>query len=134
MTNVLYPLCKQAFLGAEIDVTSDVLKVQLVDITDYTWSDTHEFLTDVPVAARVGTAVTLGNVTRTGGVMDADNVTFTAVTGDEAEALVIYQDTGVEATSRLMAYIDDATGLPVIPNGGNIDVIWDSGPLKIFAI
>jgi hypothetical protein len=49
-------------------------------------------------------------------------VTFTAVTGDVSEAVILYKDTGVAATSPLIAYIDTATGLPVTPNGGDITV------------
>ncbi len=52
-----------------------------------------------------------------------------------SEALVIYQHTGVDATSELIAYIDTGvTGLPVTPNGGDITVTWDSGSDKIFKI
>ena len=56
------------------------------------------------------------------GVFDAADVAFTTVTGDPSEVLVIYKDTGSAATSPLIAYIDTATGLPVTPNGGNINV------------
>ncbi len=35
---------------------------------------------------------------------------------------------------RLVAYIDSATGLPVIPNGGDITITWDSGANRIFAL
>jgi hypothetical protein len=67
-------------------------------------------------------------------VADAADITFTTVTGDQSEALVIYKDTGVEATSQLIAYIDTATGLPVTPGGGNITVTWDDGANKIFKL
>ena len=33
--------------------------------------------------------------------------------------IVIYKDTGTEATSPLLAMIDTATGLPITPNGGD---------------
>ena len=56
------------------------------------------------------------------------------MTGVSVEALVIYQDSGVSATSRLIAYIDTATGLPVTPNGGNITVTWDNGANRIFKL
>ena len=38
------------------------------------------------------------------------------------------------STSQLVAYIDTATGLPVTPNGGNIQIVWDTGANKIFAL
>jgi len=69
------------------------------------------------------------------GVADAADIVFTAPpAGDVLEATVIYQDTGVEGTSRLIAYIDTATGLPVTPNGTDITILWDSGANKIFKL
>jgi hypothetical protein len=67
-------------------------------------------------------------------VADAADVTFTAVSGDVSEALVIYKDTGTASTSRLIAYIDTATGLAVTPNGGDITVIWPSDAGRIFSL
>jgi hypothetical protein len=76
----------------------------------------------------VGTAQTIGATkTVTNGVFDGADVTYTAVTGNSVEALVIYVDTGTAATSPLVAYIDTGvTGLPVTPNGGNISVTWNA--------
>ena len=62
------------------------------------------------------------------------NITFSAVTGATAGAIVIFIDSGVDTTSNLVAYIDTATGLPVTPNGGDITVTWDTGANKIFKL
>jgi len=67
-------------------------------------------------------------------VADAADVILSSVTGDTCEAIVIYKHTGTESTSRLIAYIDTATGLPVTPNGGDITIQWDSGANKIFKL
>lgn len=134
MANQLYPLGRQAFLEADLDWTGQDMRVILVDLADYTFSAAHQFLTSVPAGARVAVSAALTGKTATNGAADADDVTFTAVTGDPSEALVIYQHTGVEATSRLVAYIDTATGFPVTPNGGNITVTWDSGANRIFTL
>jgi hypothetical protein len=106
--------------------------VALVDTGTYTFSQTHEFYSSV--SGVVGTPQTLASKTTTSGVADAADVTFTAVTGASAEALIIYKDTGSTATSPLIAYIDTATGLPVTPNSGDINIIWDSGANKIFKL
>lgn len=135
MANALYDFAREAFLKADIDMEVDTIKCVLLDSADYTASlSTHDFLNDVPVAARVGTPQTLGSKTFTAGVFDAADVTFTAVTGDPCELVLIYKDTGVEATSNLIALIDTATNLPVTPNGGNITITWDSGANKIFKL
>jgi hypothetical protein len=135
MANALYGKGREKFLNADIDWAADNIKVVLVDVADYTVSiDTHEFLSDVGAGARVATSANLGTKTSTLGVADAADVTLSAVTGDQSEALVIYKDTGSAATSPLIAYIDTATGLPVTPNGADITITWDNGSNKIFKL
>lgn len=130
MANVLYPIGKKAILDADIDLLVDTIKVALVDTGTYTYSAAHDFYNDV--SGVVGTPGTLGTKTTTGGVFDAADTVFTAVTGATVEALVIYKDTGSSATSALIAYIDTGSGLPVTPNGGDITITWNAS--GIFAI
>lgn len=135
MANALYDTGRAAFLGADVDWLADNIKCVLVDAADYVVNlATHDFLDDIAVGGRVATSGNLTGKTATAGVADADDVTFTSVTGDPSEALVIYKDTGVAGTSQLIAYIDTATGLPVTPGGGNVTVTWDNGANKIFKL
>jgi hypothetical protein len=127
MANAIYPAYKQALLDASsnVDLNDGTVKVALVDTGTYTYSSAHDFLDDL--TGVVGTAQTIANTTVTNGTFDGDNVTFTAVSGNTVEALVIYIDTGVAGTSRLVAYIDTSvTGLPVTPNGGDITISWNA--------
>lgn len=134
MANAIYPLYKQALLTGDtnIDIENGTVKVALVDTGTYTYSSAHQFLSSL--TGVVGTAQTLSTNTVTNGVFDSStNPTFTAVSGNTVEALVIYIDTGVAGTSRLVAYIDTGvTGLPVTPNGGDITVTWNAS--GIFAL
>ena len=135
MANQLYGLGRQAILEGGIAYLADNIKTILVDTALYTVSiDVDEFLSDIAGGAIVATSGNLAGKTSTLGVADATDVTYTAVSGDSCEAVVMYKDTGVAATSRLMAYIDDATNLPVTPNGGDIVVAWDNGANKIFKL
>lgn len=112
-------------------MSSGTVKVALVDTGTYTYSSAHQYLSSL--SGVVGTAQTLGSKTFTNGVFDAADSTFTAVTGSTVEALVLYVDTGNAATSPLIAYIDTGvTGLPVTPNGGDINVTWNAS--GIFAL
>ena len=95
---------------------------------------THDFADDVATAGKVATSSAFTTKTKTAGVADADDVVLTSVTGDPSESLVIWQDSGVQSTSRLICYIDTATGLPITPNGANITVQWDNGGNKIFKL
>ena len=127
MANAIYPKYKEALLdgAANIDVNDGTVKVALIDTGTYTYNAAHDFYDDV--SGVVGTPGTIANTTVTHGLFDGDDVTFSAVSGDTAEALIIYIDTGTAGTSRLVAYIDTGvTGLPVTPNGGDITITWNA--------
>lgn len=128
MAAVIYPKYKEALLtgSSNISLTSGNVKAVLVDTADYTYSATHEFYSSLTSAGRVAISPNLGTKTVTNGLFDAADTTFSAVTGDVSEAIVIFIDTGTEGTSRLVAYLDSGTGLPVTPNGGDINVAWNA--------
>ena len=135
MANALYDKGREGFLDGSIDWDTDNIAVDLVDLADYVVDlANHQFRSDVPAIARVSTSANLTLKTVTAGVADAADITFSAVSGDQSEALIIYQNTGVDTTSRLIAFIDTATGLPVLPNGGDIGVTWSEGADKIFKL
>ena len=136
MANALYPKYKQKLLdpgtlgttsGDAVDLAGDNIKVVLVDLADYTYSSSHEFLSDITGVGRVATSANLGSKTVTNGLFDAADTSFSAVTGDISEAIVIYKDTGTASTSSLIAYFDTGiTGIPVTPNGGDINVTFNA--------
>ena len=133
MSNALYDLARESFLKGEISWSADNIKVVLVDAAVYTPNlETDQYLTDI--ASVVSTSGNLASKTTALGVADAADVTFSSVAGAISEFLVIYQDTGTPSTSRLIARIDSAVGIPVTPNGGDVAIIWDSGTNKIFKL
>lgn len=134
MANVFYTKGKEKILSADIDWVTDTIKVMLVKNTYPQNLATDEFVADIS-AYRLNTDQTLGSKTVAGGIFDAGDATFTAVTaGDTSEGVVIYKDTGAEATSPLLAYIDTITGFPLATNGGDITIAWDNGAYKIFSL
>lgn len=135
MANALYGKGREGFLLGDIAWDSDDIRAILVDTGTYTVDiDVHDNLDDVAGGARIAVSSALTTKTGTLGVADADDVVFSAVTGVSVEAIVLYKHTGTESTSRLIAYIDTATGLPVTPNGGDITIVWDNGANKIFKL
>ena len=130
MTNIRYPKAAELALslmcGSGTRPTySGGLKTVLVDAADYTYDAADQYLDDIPSGARVGTPQAIGSPTYTNGVLDGADVTFPLVTGDECELLAIYGDTGTEGTSPLLFLFDGATGLPILPSGGDIPVVWN---------
>jgi len=135
MANALYDKGREGFLDGSIDWDTDTIKAVLVDGADYTPNlSTHDFLDDIAGAGRVATSGALASKTVTAGVADAADVTISSVSGDQFEYIVLYKDTGTAGTSRLIACIDTATGLPCTPNGGDITITWDNGANKIFKL
>jgi hypothetical protein len=126
MANTVYRKWKDAVIqGAANSSLAGDVKVVAVDLADYTFDVDHDFLDDVPAGARVATSGNLATKTFTNGTFDADDVTLTAPSGDQFEAYILYIDTGVEANSRLVAYLDTVTGLPVTPDGASdIIITW----------
>jgi hypothetical protein len=111
------------------------VKATLVDVTDYTFNASHEYMNTntVPAASKVAVSGALTKVdAATGGLLDASDVTFSAVgAGDAADAIIVWMDGGgggtgaASTTDFLICYIDTVTsGLPVTPNGGDITIQW----------
>jgi hypothetical protein len=135
MANFLYDLAREAFLDGNLSWGTDDIRAVLVDTDTYTANQaTDDFLDVISAGNRVAVSGSFTSKTVTAGVADAADITFTTVSGDVSEALVIYHHTGVDGTSELIAYIDTATGLPITPGGGDITVTWDSGANKIFKL
>lgn len=131
MANAIYPIYKKAILDGTSTAAltgsgSTGVYVALVDTGTYTYSASHDFYNDL--SGIVGTDQEITSITTTGGLIDGGDVTFTSVSGNSVEALVIYRkNAGANTTWYLIAYIDTSvTGLPVTPNGGNITITWNA--------
>ena len=128
MANKIYPKFKKAATtgGASVNLLTSTIKVCLV-ADGYTYSDAHEFLSDIPSGdqAALSGALTGKAVTDLGAFQTA-NGRFDSVSSTEDKALVLFVDTGVPATSRLIAYLDTSvTGLPVTPAGASYNIVVD---------
>ena len=124
MSNALYPRFKQACLAKETSLSADTIKATLIDSADYTYGSGHStYATDVPAGAKVKEA-TLGTLSVTSGVFDSADFSWTAVTGDQSEAIILWDDTTTSPVAdQLIAFYDTGiTGMPVTPNGGDINV------------
>ena len=126
MANALYNTYKEGILGnTAFDMDTDVIKASLIDGADYTYSAAHDEYSggarDVPLAAIVAESPGLGSPTVVNGVFDTADFTWTAVSGDVSEAIILWDDT--LTNDRLVAFYDTGmTGMPVTPNGGDINV------------
>ena len=131
MANALYPKWKEARLqgtaNAALDGsgTTGVYAV-LVDLGTYTYNAAHEFYSSL--SGLVGTEQEITTKTFTNGLFDGADVVVPSVSGATCEAIVIFiKNAGASSTWRLVGFFDTGvTGLPVTPNGGNINIGWNA--------
>jgi|SRR5271170_3900872 len=130
MANRFYPLGLQAFAEGQVDFLTDTIKLALV-AQPYSFDSTDQFVADL----QAGSPAVSQIVTRSGalttpsaanGVLSADPATFTAVTGVPVFYLVLYKDTGSDATSPLLIFYDTGTNIPLTPNGGDVVASFSS--------
>lgn len=109
----------------------------LVDSADYTVDLTaHEFRSTGTIATvaqeEISANMTLIDAALDG-VVDANDVTFTATSGDQCEGILVFKNTGAAATDLLLFWWDTASGLPVTL-GGDVTITWDNGANRIAKI
>lgn len=94
-----------------------------------TFSSGDEFVGDLTGADIVARSGALSGITTALGVLDANDITLTAVTGSAFGHLIVYEDTGSDATSELNAIFDVST---FTPDGTDVTVVWN--PAGLYAI
>ena len=138
MANALYDKGREGFLDGSIDWDTDTIKCVVCDNTYTPNLSTNQFLSDIPAGARISTSPALTTKTVTAGVADADDPLFTAVTaGKTLNRLVLFKDTGVAGTSRLIGQIDTLAGggaMSIPTTGGDLLFRFDNGANKIFKL
>jgi hypothetical protein len=136
VANFIYGKAKQSLLNGEFNISSDSLKVLLVTDSYVPSQNTDQFVSNISGSYIKERTSSLTNVTNILGVIDADDVTVAQYSGLAFKALVIYKDSGTDSTSRLLAYIDTATGIPFagINSTTNITINWSNGSNKIISL
>lgn len=136
MANALYPKYRDRQLEGSSPVQWLAHNIVVILVGDtQTYDAADEFVADL-----VDVVATSGNLTgktAVDGVADADDVTFTALTGSHVAALVIARDTGSAATSPLMVWIDtktNASPVDITPDGNDVTLTWSNGTTKIFRL
>lgn len=96
--------------------------VFLSDITSAVWRARGTYLTSKTIASGIADAAD----TIIAGVGSAGSAT--------AHYIVLVNETGASQTSMVGPVIDTASGLPFLPNGGDIQIVWDDGSNRIFKL
>ena len=141
-----------------VDLAADTIHAVFVNVTGtgttYTFSQTHEFFSQVTAGAMTGNTTTSPTFNGTGagacpvvatptfatpqaGVFDAADTVFSGPPDQGAndpfgEALILYKQGTAANNSPLIAYIDGFSNVDF--NGGQVTVVWDSGANRIFKL
>ncbi len=135
MANALFDRGRNAFLFGDLDWGANDIKA-LFTLAGYAQNlATHEFHSDL---TNIGTGAVSGNLTgKTSlntGVAQANDVLIDNVPAQTGNAqlvkLIVYQDSGVSGTSRLILFMDTAVGLPFTPDGSDVRIVWDTDTNK----
>jgi hypothetical protein len=124
----VYPTAVDAFMLGSFSMTAATIKAQLVTGA-YGYSSVHQFFSSV--GGRVGSPVALTGRAVGNEYFSSGPLVFPAVTtGSTIAAVVIYRDSGSEASSQLIAHLNrraDTTPLAIITDGGDITLTWPVG-------
>jgi hypothetical protein len=127
MANLTYNEGIESVVDRNVDWISDTIKIMAVSSV-YTPNKDHQFIDEGgasdAIDARIGTDQTLGSkatgkdTTGDFAYFDAADPTWTALAGGSTiVGFVVYKDTGVATTSKMLAYIDVTD---TATNGGDI--------------
>jgi len=90
------------------------------------FNSAHEFHSDLTGGSIIATSGNLASVVATNGVVNANDITITAVTGSAFTHVILFRDTGTSATSPLIAIFDVAS---FTPTGGDVNVVFHTSGL-----
>ena len=123
---VVYPKGRQAFGAGDLDWDAHTFKVALV--AGYTYDALDQFVSDI--TGIVARSSALASKTNVDGLLDAADLVFASVaTGSTIDGYIVYKDTGSDATSPLVGYVNeqpDTSAISVPTNGSNIDLQFDA--------
>tara|TARA_R110000765_G_scaffold86796_1_gene166704 strand:+ start:197 stop:616 length:420 start_codon:yes stop_codon:yes gene_type:complete len=139
MANLLYTAAKSDFLTGSLDLVANTVTIVLTD-SSYTFDAGHTSRANVPNTA----VVSVGNLAGksvSNATFDASDIIFNTVVGNQITSIVIYHNTGNaegdptdQASSRLIGFIDTASGLPITPANVDITLSFSNLANKIFTI
>ncbi len=129
MADQYYNDTPNAFLGNPVhntvDLDTDDVRCWLYDETADARNLADEDIANIIAGARIAESTNLASKTVGvvgDGIFDHANFVFTSVTGASVESIGYWGFNATETIAPLLWVLDSATGLPVVPNGG--DITW----------
>lgn len=124
-----YPKGLKAILDGDVDLLADTISMQMYSGAAV-FDETHDFLNDI-AGTKQGSPVTLTGKSTTDGLFTATVGAFSPPADETIVAVVLYVNTGVDSTSRLLAFLDekaDGTAMAIETDGSSFFLNWN-GPI-----
>lgn len=125
MASQLYPKGAAHMIGqaTQVNFVSDTIKVLFYAGS---YSSSHEFVSDLTGGSIIARSGALSGKTVALGVFDANDITITAVSGSAFTHVILYKDSGADASSPLVAIFDVSS---FTPNGSDVNVVFNASGL-----
>lgn len=123
MASGMYIFGVEQLMRGNIDLVNDTIAVVAVS-TAYTPDlSSHQYQNDIPDAAQIGEVDLEGNILNDT-AFDANSATIEEpTTGEEHNAVIVFNNTGNATTSQLLAYLEVTQ---VTTDGTPLVVDWDA--------
>jgi hypothetical protein len=121
-----YNKAREKMLTKQFDWLNDVFKLMFVAI-DYVPDRTHVYVSEIPSAAILKRSDALSSKAATDGYATGlPNEFLLYRNAAPVYAVIVYRDTGDDASSELVAYTDDGPALPFVGIGFNYTVTYNA--------
>ena len=129
----VYPYFKEKLLDSghadNVDLNTDTIK--LLFLNGYTYDSADHYVSDVLAGpeTEVGRSGALDSPTVTSGTFDAANETTSGIASGTITDVVVFKDTGSDATSVVICHIDEdqsAAALSLVADGSPITATFDA--------
>lgn len=137
MANFIYKKTKQSIMNGEINFSTNLFKVLIIDKTYYTPNqNTDQYVSDIPANAIKKRSNQLQNVTNSLGTINAENLSIPDYDGSAFNAIVLYVAGNSDSSSKLIFFIDTSDGLPFAGSNTNtpLTLLWSNSNEKIISI
>jgi hypothetical protein len=127
MANILYGKHRQRLQTAGFNWNTANIKMAFVAVDYVPDGDVDEFLTDLPTDSILARSGVLSGKTATSGFAAGLTPAFLLYRNDRpVVGVLLFEDTGVDATSKLICYSDDGPALPFVGVGFNYAVSYNA--------
>lgn len=127
MANILFSKHRQRLQSAGFNWSTASIKLAFVSAAYVPNADTNEFLSDLPSGSILARSGVLTGKSVTDGYAAGLTPQFLLYRNDTpVTGIILFEDTGVDATSKLICYSSDGPALPFTGVGFNYSVSYNA--------